>query len=241
MITLFCFPYAGADEKAYALLENLATAHLKIVTLVLPGRGERYHDSMPDNIHQLADDCFRQLKGKLQHPFAFFGHSMGALLSYLLVRKLKEEELLMPLHLFVSGCAAPAVVMTAERREMPEGKEWKRRLQETAGIPAVMLDNEIFWLVYEPVIRKDLTLFKQYNYQEQPPLDMPITVFTGKEDNVTADEAAAWQKETTGQVSVVSFSGKHHFWNEHAAEIMMIVKNNLQYKGNNVSPQSFSL
>lgn len=224
MITLFCFPYAGADRKAYAPLEAFADTSLKIAPLELPGRGERYRELISGSIDEMVDDCFRQLEGKLRSPFAFFGHSMGALLSYLLTRKLEEKRLVMPLHLFVSGCAAPAVMMTASRRRMPQGKEWERSLQEVMGIPAAMLDNEVFWLIYEPAIRQDLVLFKQYHYREQPPFDIPVTVFTGTEEGVTTDEMAAWQRETTYRVSIVPFCGKHHFWKDYPEEIMTIIK-----------------
>lgn len=224
MTTLFCFPYAGADGKAYVPLEAFADTSLRIVSLELPGRGERYREPISGSIDEMVDDCYRQLEGGLHSPFAFFGHSMGALLSYLLTRKLEEKGLFMPLHLFVSGCAAPAVLMTAARRRMPQGKEWERSLQEIMGIPIAMLDNEVFWLIYEPIIRQDLVLFKQYHYREQRPLDIPVTVFTGTEDKVTADEMAAWQQETTHRVSIVPFCGKHHFWKDYPEEIMAIIK-----------------
>ncbi|NLU92392.1 thioesterase II family protein [Chitinophaga sp. Ak27] len=224
MITLFCFPYAGADGKAYAPLEAFADNHLKVVPLELPGRGERYREPISGSIDEMVDDCFRQLEGKLHSPFAVFGHSMGALLSYLFARKLEEKELSMPLHLFVSGCAAPAVVMTASRRRMLQGKEWESSLEEVMGIPTDMLDNEVFRIIYEPLIRQDLVLFKQYHYREQAPFDIPVTVFTGTEDRVTADEMAAWQRETNHRVSIVPFNGKHHFWRDYPEEIMTIIK-----------------
>src|SRR5690606_28514971 len=40
-------------------------------------------------------------------PFAFFGHGVGAVLAYEVARLLAERGQRQPLHLFVSGAAAP--------------------------------------------------------------------------------------------------------------------------------------
>jgi medium-chain acyl-[acyl-carrier-protein] hydrolase len=45
----------------------------------------------------------------LNKPFAFFGHSMGALVSFELARLLRKQYGLLPVHLFVSGRRAPQI------------------------------------------------------------------------------------------------------------------------------------
>jgi medium-chain acyl-[acyl-carrier-protein] hydrolase len=48
----------------------------------------------------------------LDKPFAFFGHSVGGLVSFELTHLLKSESSLTPSHLFVSACRAPQLPPT---------------------------------------------------------------------------------------------------------------------------------
>ncbi|WP_442943316.1 thioesterase II family protein [Nostoc sp.] len=45
----------------------------------------------------------------LNKPFAFFGHSMGAIVSFELARLLRKQYGLEPVHMFVSGRRAPQI------------------------------------------------------------------------------------------------------------------------------------
>lgn len=227
MINLFCFPFVGGDAGAYSSLQAFAGDTLNFIPLELPGRGARYAAPLVDNIQLLADDCYRQLSQKLYTPFAFFGHSMGALLAYLLARKLVSMNLPLPVYLFASGFGGPSIAITSARRQVAVGEEWKRKLHEVMQIPLSVLNSETFWAVYEPIIRTDLLLFKKYVYEPCTPFDIPITVFIGAEDDITPAEANAWQRETTRPVTVYTFSGKHHFWKDHPGEIMSIIQQQL--------------
>ena len=224
MITLFCFPFAGGDAASYNCFNAFAHAQVRISPIELPGRGLRYSEEMSGDIQHMAADCLSQVIAHLGGPFAFFGHSMGALLSYLAAKKMKEQKMPLPAHLFVSGCAGPRVLMTAARKRMPEKDELRKKMKEVMDIPASLIDSEIFSMIYEPLIYADLAAFKQYRYEEQAPLDIPITVFTGLEDDVTIAEARAWQRETTMNIEHLPFAGKHHFWKNYPEEIMNIIK-----------------
>ncbi|QJB31879.1 thioesterase [Chitinophaga oryzae] len=227
MINLFCFPFVGGDAGAYESLRVHAGDEVNIITLELPGRGARYADPLIDDIQLLAEDCYRQLSGKLSAPFAFFGHSMGALLAYLLTRKLAAMRQPPPAYLFVSGFGGPSVAMTAARRQVAVGEEWKRKMYEVMQVPLSVLNSETFWAVYEPIIRTDLLMFKKYDYEPDVPFNIPISVFIGTEDDVTIAEAGAWQRETGSPVTIHLFSGKHHFWKDHTGEIMTMIRQKL--------------
>ena len=45
----------------------------------------------------------------LDKPFAFFGHSLGALVSFELARQLRRQYALQPVRLFVSADRAPQI------------------------------------------------------------------------------------------------------------------------------------
>jgi medium-chain acyl-[acyl-carrier-protein] hydrolase len=58
-------------------------------------------------LEPLIQELTRVLLPYLDKPFAFFGHSMGALVSFELAGILHKEYGLSPVHLFVSGRRAP--------------------------------------------------------------------------------------------------------------------------------------
>jgi len=47
------------------------------------------------------------IEGALDKPFAVYGHSLGAIVGFALVRELRRRTRLLPYHLFVSGRRAP--------------------------------------------------------------------------------------------------------------------------------------
>jgi surfactin synthase thioesterase subunit len=44
-----------------------------------------------------------------------------------------------------------------------------------------------------------------------PPIDIPILLINGDQENITEEEAGAWQLETRGEVVLKRFSGNHFF------------------------------
>lgn len=71
---------------------------------------------------------------------------------------------------------------------MSEGEAWRQRIEKVQDVPPSLLNSEVFWSVYEPVIRADLFLFKKYEHVKQSPFDIPVTVLICTEDDVTAEE-----------------------------------------------------
>ncbi|MER7188380.1 thioesterase domain-containing protein, partial [Streptomyces hyaluromycini] len=52
------------------------------------------------------------------------------------------------------------------------------------------------------------------------PITAPVTVLTGRADaKVTAEEARAWERHTTGRTEVLAFGGGHFFLLEHQERI----------------------
>ncbi len=67
-----------------------------------------------------------------------------------------------------------------------------------------------------PAIRADYRIVENYRYAPGPPLDCPLTVFTGVDDpKVSADEAEAWREHTSDTFDLVTLSGGHFFLTAH--------------------------
>jgi medium-chain acyl-[acyl-carrier-protein] hydrolase len=148
----------------------------------------------------------------MDRPFAFFGHSMGALVSFELARHLHRTDQTEPAHLFLSGCQAPQLAHTrAVTYDLPES-EFVEELRRLEGTPAEVLDNPELLQLMLPLLRADFAVSQTYNYTEGLPLSCPLTIFGGLEDDaVTRETLSSWREHTTAAFSLRMLPGKHFF------------------------------
>lgn len=106
-IRLFCFPYAGGSSLIFRTWEEALGPTIAVCPAHLPGRGRRLSEKPYTSAHTLVEAVADAIISHLDLPFAFFGHSMGALISFELARHLRRLNRPSPVHLFLSGRAAP--------------------------------------------------------------------------------------------------------------------------------------
>ncbi|MEN8219998.1 MAG: thioesterase domain-containing protein [Pseudomonadota bacterium] len=110
-ITLYCLPFAGGHTLSYRDFQAHVAETILIKPLELPGRGKRTREPLLTNLEAMADDVFEQVISDLNGQlYAIYGHSMGAILGYLLTKRILNAGKSAPLHLFFSGREAPAVI-----------------------------------------------------------------------------------------------------------------------------------
>ncbi|GAA2264298.1 hypothetical protein GCM10010368_35150 [Streptomyces roseiscleroticus] len=227
---LVCVAYAGGDERAYAGLAEHCP-DVEVVTLERPGRGRRMSEPLLRDAGALADDLFRQVRDRREHldgPYALYGHSLGARLAFLLCRRLRDEGLPAPRHLFVSGECAPA--LPSRERDtwrLPTDAFWDH-LKQLGGIPPELFDHQDLMRFYERILRADFEALGSYTHQEREPLDTPVTVITGYDEWFTEDDIRAWQAETSYPLTTHRFPGGHFFIKEHWAGLARIVVSGLR-------------
>jgi medium-chain acyl-[acyl-carrier-protein] hydrolase len=133
----------------------------------------------------------------LDKPFAFFGHSMGAMISHDLARALRRKYGVEPVHLFVSGRRAPQMPRTRKTTyDLPE-PEFIEELRRLNGTPQEVLDQPELMQLMIPLLRADFSVCQTYQYEPEPPLTCPITVFGGLEDETTREELVGWRAQTS--------------------------------------------
>ena len=211
LVRLFCFPYAGGSTAIFHKWPQELPAWVDVFAVQLPGHGSRLDEAPVTNLQTLVETIELALLPYLVQPFAFFGHSMGAMISFELARTLQRKHSLQPIHLFVSGRSAPQLPLENATYNLPEAEfaEELRRLNGTP--PDVLVDAELMKLML-PILRADFELVQTYSYTPHPPLDCPITTFGGWEDhNVSRESLEAWREQTTNKFSVRMLLGDHFF------------------------------
>lgn len=105
-LRLFCLPYAGGGASIFRTWSE-SLPIVEICPIQLPGRERRIAEPPFDRLEPLLQSLTAAILPYLDKPFALFGHSMGGLLAFELVRSLRCHQYPQPLHLFISGCRAP--------------------------------------------------------------------------------------------------------------------------------------
>ena len=168
----------------------------------------------------------------LDKPFAFFGHSLGALLGFELARQLRRQSDIQPVRLFVSADRAPQI----PSRERPihalsEG-DFLAELRRLNGIPEMVLEDAELMQIMLPIVRADVAAYETYVYATEPPLDCPISGFGGLQDlRVNRADLEAWREQTSASFSLRMFPGDHFFLNTTQPLILQVLSQELREDG----------
>ena len=196
---------------------------MRVVSLDLPGRGRRFPEPPLTSLHDMVDDVFGQIRDRLNCDYAIYGHSLGACIGYLLVKRIIRERCPLPLRLFVSGREGPSVRRKESARYLLPRTEFIGVLERFEGTTKEVLENQEMMDLFEPVLRADFQALDTYAYEKSEPFDVPITVLRGSDESVLRADALQWQDETTKKISLLEFNGGHFFIFSHAAEIGRIL------------------
>jgi medium-chain acyl-[acyl-carrier-protein] hydrolase len=177
----------------------------------------------------LIEAVVANLKIYLDHPFAFFGHSLGALMAFDMARYLRKHFGVVPVHLFVSGCRAPQLPHTGPPFHALPDAEFIREVERMNGTPKEVLQNRELIQLMLPLLRADFALSQEYTYVDEPPLACPISAFGGVRDQeVNLESVQAWREQTTNRFSFRRFPGDHFFLHTEPMLLLSALAQELQ-------------
>jgi len=216
-LRLYCFPYAGGGTQIFRRYARRLPPGIEVCMVQLPGRERRISEPAPTSVGESVRGLLPVLRAETDLPWAFFGHSLGALIAYELTRALRTQGLPLPRHLFLSAHRAPHLPDSHPPIYNLPDDEFIDELKQLNGTPVEVFQEQELLDLLLPLIRADFTAAETHEYVPQPPLNCPITVFGGRDDPlVTEDELSPWIEHTTLDFSFRAFDGDHFFI--HTAE-----------------------
>ncbi|WP_276915247.1 gramicidin S biosynthesis thioesterase GrsT [Aneurinibacillus aneurinilyticus] len=211
-LRLFCVPYAGGGASVFHEWSHFFPKEIEICSIQLPGRENRGMEDPLTDLQQIVEIAAEEIQPLINIPFAFFGHSMGALISFELARKIRQKNNVNPVHLFVSGRHAPQISCTKQDYHLLPDDQFIQELRLLNGTPEIVLQNAEMMGILLPRLRADFSACGSYQYKNNEPLDCPITAFGGKDDiGVTYQSLEAWREQTKKEFSVCMYPGDHFF------------------------------
>jgi surfactin synthase thioesterase subunit/glycosyltransferase involved in cell wall biosynthesis len=204
---LFCFPHAGGGAG-----QPLALSGWTAVPVRLPGRESRLAEAPFDRMGPLVAALAGQIDGYLDQPFAFFGHSMGAVVAFELARELRRRSRPLPRMLIASGARAPQFRRHHVPPPVPSREAFVEELRRLEGIPAEVLGDAALMRAILPALEADAALYRNYIYAEAPPLPIPVRAYGGADDpNVRREHLEGWREQTTASFAARVFPGGHFY------------------------------
>jgi medium-chain acyl-[acyl-carrier-protein] hydrolase len=211
-LRLFCFPYAGAGVAAFRGWNGRLPGDVQVCPARFPGRESRLGETPFRQMEPLVAALADAIAPRLDMPFAFYGHSMGAAVAFELARALRRAGKPLPSALLVSGARAPRFRLGHVPPPEPSEEDFLKELERLEGLPSEVREHPELLRVVLPALRADTALYRAYVYTEEAPLELPVFAYAGRSDpNIRAEHLEAWATETKAEFRLRWFDGGHFF------------------------------
>jgi surfactin synthase thioesterase subunit len=252
---LFCFPFAGGGAATFRRWPERLDPSIELVAIEPPGRQTRIDEAPIRDMETFVRDLVPELLPFLDKPFAVYGHCLGALTLFETVRAVGRQGPAAPVHVFVSGARAPDElhrhqafelnllvrlcrlpdydVFTPVHRQPDDVFAEALREFKVLATEDFLNDPELRRLIL-PVIRAEFEMSSNYRYTPDGTLTAPITCLTGVHDTyVTADNATAWGRLTTGRFELITVETDHFLVVEDEELLIGVVNRTLTSRRSN--------
>jgi surfactin synthase thioesterase subunit len=161
---------------------------------------------------QLADQIVPQVLPLFDRPVVIWGHSLGGIVAWEVMRRLRERHHREPVHFVATGTAAPHLIHLWQKREiLLKAMVADNSPEYLVALSRYVEDSEFLKMVLT-AMRRDWPLLLSYRFQDVSPLNCPMTAFTARQDEmVYADEIREWSQHVLGSFDLIEVDGDHWF------------------------------
>ena len=165
----------------------------------------------------------------MDQPYAFYGHSLGALIAYSLTYQRYLAQRPLPLALLVGAHRAPHLLYGFPSCKTTDFQEIRNFLLKFEGFPQEIVNSPEWMEVLLPIIRDDFLVCESYNHRTIEALPCPLFSFGGLLDKmVSYEDTLAWRCHTSQKFESYFYSGGHFFLKTHKQLLLEQIKQILQ-------------
>jgi len=209
-IRLMCFAGAGSGASYFSDWQAFASPEIDICAIQLPRREDVVDGRRIAPLGNLISQITERMTDLLDVPFAFFGHSLGALIGFEVARHLSTYRGVSPSHLYISGCRAPQVPRLRPAISHLADQDFADEICRNYDYPREISNDLELMQITLPTLRYHFQIFEEYKYHHGSPLSSGITVFAGAEDRSLSRAALrAWREQTSSSFDLKLLAGNH--------------------------------
>lgn len=204
------FPHSGSGPGPY-LQWQPHLPEFELAGVEYPGRGSQFCEPLLTNMEELLENVSGVDFG--ERPI-FFGHSLGALIAFEVARQL---ELINKGPSVVIVSALPSPTSEDFRTRYPDTirEQDLFRLLESFSpemLLAVQEDQDLKDILLD-TLRSDFEILKNYRGDVTQPLNCPLRIFRGRDDNMTLSSQEQWRELSLSRsVPTREFPGGHFYF-----------------------------
>jgi len=223
---LFCFPYAGGlSTLTYSRWTKLLDKQIKVIPVELPGREKEISVGSFSSLMEAVDKLKDKLERDLDGDYAFWGHSMGVIVVYELVKKIQETNLNLPKHIFLSGKKPLHLTETREAVHTFSDHEFIDYVYSLNGTKTDILRDTQLRDVFLPILRKDFEIIYHYEHKhDEKSINVPTTIMFGSEEDISDYEKIRWNELICNDCKIYTLPGNHFFIDNNDKEITSIIE-----------------
>ncbi|WP_446226111.1 thioesterase II family protein [Nocardia sp. IBHARD005] len=216
-LNVLCFHYAGGAPTAFRTWRDQVPDGVELTAVALPSTrpvgGRRVHRT----IESVVDYVVEHYADRMTGDYVLVGHSMGALLAYLVARRQVDQGLEPPAGLVVAAFSAPQLDPLSIGVDTLDDAAFAAALARFGGLPEALL-HRMEWLApLLPTVRDDLRMCERFRFvAASTEFAVPTHVIGATEDGLVApDRVDAWRE--IGTDVTLSFLEADHFFSGGAA------------------------
>lgn len=228
-VRLLCFHHACGGAYGFRTWPRMLRTDVELVAVQLPGRENRYSEPLLSSAEAVLDTLICSLGDSLGSRYAVFGHSLGALLAYLLACRVRRSaELPMPIHLFLSSATAPKPLSCAGPAHTAghslTDEALIRKITALGGTPAEILNDRALLEMFLPVLRADLSILAEASLAARQVIDIPFTILGGSDDStVHPKDLESWRDLSSQACETHVLQGGHFYLQPSQAPLLEVV------------------
>ncbi|KOG32625.1 thioesterase II family protein [Streptomyces resistomycificus] len=221
-LRLFVLHHAGGSHLLYRHWPTALPRTWDVRLLDAPGHGLLLDLPQISDAGRLADFLLHSIEPELDCPYALFGHSMGALVTYEITRRVIDRGLPLPVWVGVSARSAPQPAPPGQGYHQLPDAELRTRLRLLGGTPDEVFDDPDLWALFQPVIRTDLRLVETWRPAPgAPALPVALSAYAGGEDHSASPaRMSGWAQHTERFVGLRVFDGGHFYFQDDPGPLL---------------------
>lgn len=223
MIKFFPIAYAGASsEQVFGGWQSALGEVYDVIPLEIAGRGRRASEPFHSSIDDAVEQLFHKIKFIISvHSYIIYGHSMGCILAFELVKKIEENNFPPPLRLCLSGRNPPDFYYDSRAYHRLPEEEFIDKVSALGGNLKHLFAVPDIRDVFLPILRADYRILGDYD----PPksiykVSSDILFFFSHSDLVIQwDCVVRWKEFCKKKFRIFEFCGDHFFIHEQFSRI----------------------